>query len=279
MDSVIRVLRWLTPFTLMALAVCAGCGSPESRAAEAAENTSELAASAKQKQLWQDAADKGHAPGLERVPTVQNPVEQRKPPSQPGTSTPVPPQAVTIPPDVPSSIRILDFPPDPGKGYEGPATVVDVAGDRVHLDLGAKRILTVLARAGGRPIRLSAGETVSVTYLQRRGPRDQRTAIGILTANGFGIVQTAESSTNPVDLNVPLFNVNAKQRGSDPAEGVRIIAGPGLAPQDLKLGEIRTIGGVTVFVVGSAGIAKGAPAVPIEGRKPYALNVMVWKVP
>jgi len=278
MDSVIRGLRWLSPVTLMALAVCLGCGSPESRAAEAAESTSQLAASTKQKQLWQDAADNGHAPGLERVPKVQNPVEPRKQPSQPGTSTPVPPQAVTIPPDVPSSIRIVGFPSDPGKTYEGPATVVDAAGDRVQLDLGAKRILSILARAGGRPIRLTAGETVSVTYLQNRGPRDQRVSIGILTANGFGIVQAAESSDNPVDLKVPLFNVNAKQRGSDPAEGVRVIVAPGVAPEDLKPGEIKTIAGVTVFVVGSAGISKGAPAVPIEG-KPYALNVLVWKVP
>ena len=94
----------------------------------------------------------------------------------------------------------------------------------------------------------------------------------------FGIVQAAENGYNPIDFNVPLFNVNAKQLGSDPAAGIRIIAGPGIAPRTLKPGEVAQVGDVTVFVVGSAGIAKGAVPPPIDG-KPYALNVMVWKVP
>jgi hypothetical protein len=269
-------IRGTTIVTAISLAVLAGCRSPERRAAEAAKNTSRTAASADQRQLWQDVADKGTAPGLERVPVVQQPVEPRKRPTT-GGSAPVPAQPIAIPTGVQSSIRIVDYPAEPAKSYEGPATVIDATGDFIRLDLGSKRILSVLARAGGLPIRLTKGETVRVAYLSRRAPQEQHTVIGILTTAGEGIVQVAQAGDSAIDTNVPLFNLNAKQLVSEPGAPVQV-TGADAIPHKLRLGEIAKVGDAIVFIIGSAGVGQGPDVALIDG-KPYALNVLVWKVP
>ena len=267
-------LRQTTTLAAISLAILAGCKSSERRAAEAARNNSQLAASAEQKKLWQDVADKGAAPGLERVPVVQEPVERRQRPTG-GKSAPVPAQPITIPPAVLNSIRIVDYPAEPAKSYEGPATVVGTAGDLIRLDLGSKRSLSVLARVNKGSIPVAMGETVRVAYMSQRGPQDQHTVIGILTAAGAGIVNVVQAGLNPVTVNVPLFNITAKQ-GTQPTSLIGV-SGPNFSAQDMSPGAIATVGKVTVFIVGSAG-GQGPGVALIEG-KPYALNVMVWKVP
>src|SRR5215510_16255069 len=118
--------RWLAGF-LIAVTISPGCRrSAAAQAADAAKNSSQLAASKEQAQLWQTAADKG-SPGLERVPVAPEPIAKRRGQSPPGRSTPVPPQPVVIPPGVQSSIRIVGFPAQPNNSYEGAATVVDAA--------------------------------------------------------------------------------------------------------------------------------------------------------
>lgn len=271
-----RPSRWLTPVAVVALVVFPGCRSTESKAKEAAENTSQLAASSRQKQLWQDAADNANAPGLDRVPVDQEPVDRRQRPPA-GRSTPVPPQPITIPDGV-VSIRIVDFPLNPAQPHQGPANVLKADNGTIQLDLGAKRFLTVVARVGKNDL-VKAGQTVDVVYDSRRGPRDQRTVIGIRHPKGGpGIVQVAESrSDKPVTIDVPLFNITLQQSGTTPGSPV-LISGLGLTPDKLQSGETRQFGDITVFIVGSAGVGKGADVAQIEGN-PYALNVMVWKVP
>jgi hypothetical protein len=190
----------------------------------------------------------------------------------------VAPQPVTIPKRVQNAIRILDYPINPATSHDGPATVIDVSGDRIVVDLGSKRSLSMLARVAGRPVPVAAGETIRVAYQSRRDPKGQRSVIGIQNAAGAGIAHVMESSDNLMDIVVPLFAVNARQLGSEPNPPVRITVGGGGAPRDLQPGESAGVGDVTVFVIGSAGLAPGADAGQIEG-KPYALNVMVWKVP
>ena len=67
--------RWDASAGIIALALAVGCDSPERQAAEAARNSSEVAVTAEQKQLWQDAADRGDTPGLQRVPVLEDPVD------------------------------------------------------------------------------------------------------------------------------------------------------------------------------------------------------------
>ena len=67
----------MTSAVVIALAIAAGCRSSERQAAEAARNSSQVAVSPEQQQLWQEAAKEGATPGLERVPVPQEPVRSR----------------------------------------------------------------------------------------------------------------------------------------------------------------------------------------------------------
>ena len=258
--------------------IALGCGkSAEEKAAENAGQASNTAVSQNQKQLWQDVADKGGAPGLERVPVAPSPIDQRR--ATTGTqSVPVPPQPITLPRSVENTIRILDHPPNPAMSHDGSATVLVATGDTIQVDLGAKRTLSVLARLRGQPIPMPADRMVDVAYASRRGPTGQRSVIGIRVGSGAGIVHVMESSDDPLDIDIPLFNLHAKQLGSAPGSLIQMTGGPGVTPRELKPGAVMPVGDAIVFIVGSAGVTPGTDPGLIEGR-PYALNVMVWKLP
>ena len=267
--------RWLACVAI-GLTLSPGCtGCRKSAAEEAAETTARLSPTKEQAKLWQDAADNG-SPGLERVPIAQQPVQERRP-SPPVTSTPVPPQRITIPPRVVNAIRVVEFPAEPSKGYEGPATVVSTSGDEIRLDLGAKRFLTILARAGKNPIKVVNGEVVNVAYASHIDPLFQDVVIGIRTSAGAGIVEVVRAGPKPISVEIPLFNFSAQQLGTEPTSRIQI-SGPNLAARELSPGEMVDVGSYTVFIVGSAGVEKGANVAQID-ETPYALNVMVWKAP
>lgn len=241
-----------------------GCRpSPERQAAEAAQNVSEAAATKEQAQLWQDAAGRGDAPGLERVPVVQEPIRNRQAIQQPSPpSRPVPRQPVTIPKGVIAEIRILTYPKDPFANYAGPATVIDTTGDEIRVDLGAAGTLTLLARANFNPISLAANEVVQVAYLARQDPRVPDEAIAIRTAGGAGIAHVVRGGNQAVQLDVPLFGITAFQVDK-PGLPVQV-SGAGFKGEDFTSGQTKTAGDATVSVVGSV---------------PFTLNVMVWRNP
>ena len=262
---------------LIALAISMGCRpSAAEQSADAAESTSRLATSKEQAQLWNDAADRG-APGLDRVPAAPEPIQQRRASPPSGRSTSVPPQPITIPPGVVNAIRVIEFPAEPLKSYEGDATVVSTTDEQIRLELSPNRFLTILARVGKNPIPVVKGEVVRVAYASRVDPLSQDVVIGIRKSGGVGIVEVVRAGPKPVDAYIPLFNFTASQLGTEPTSPIRI-SGPNLAPQNISPGEMVNLGSFIVLVVGSAGVGKGADVAQIDGT-PYALNVMVWKVP
>ncbi|HVG55980.1 MAG TPA: hypothetical protein VM846_16185 [Vicinamibacterales bacterium] len=267
--------RWLAGVAI-ALTLSPGCrGCRQSAAEEAAETTARLSTTKEQAQLWQEAADKG-SPGLERVPIAQEPVQERRP-SPPVTSTPVPAQRIVIPLGVVNAIRVVEFPANPLTSYEGPATVMSTSGDEIRLDLGSKRFLTILARAGKNPIKVVKDEVVTVAYASRIDPLFQDVVIGIRTSGGTGIVEVVRAGPKPVEAKIPLFNFSAMQIGTEPTSPVRV-SGPNLVQREIKPGEMLDVGSYTIFIVGSAGVEKGADPAQVD-ETPYALNVLVWKVP
>jgi hypothetical protein len=274
-------LRRATPGVLLLLTIAAGCrSSSERQATAAAEKASQLAISEKQQQLWQEAADKG-APGLERVPVVQAPVSQRDRSAQVPPSTPKPPQTITIPPRVLSEIRILVFPANPFEPYAGPAkvTALDQKGEWIQLELGGMRgTLTVVARAGGKPLPLMMDEMVSVVYEERQDPQIPNELIAIQTAGGAGIAHVIRSDTSPVATVVPLFSTNIKQPPV-PGAALEFTAPGSLKPVSPGLGAPTLIGSdLAVLVLGNTRPPPKADVGPEDGA-PFAINVLVWKVP
>jgi hypothetical protein len=273
--------RWLTSVGLIALTVSVSCRpSAEKQAADAARNTSEAAASPQQKQLWQDAAKQGAAPGLERVPVVRDPVTKRQRIPAPTAQPQAPPTGtITIAQGVQSEIRILVYPNMPFESYTGPATVVgvDQNNERIQLNLGPRGTLTLLVRIGGQQLPLAKGETVNVSYQQRQNPQVPNDVIAIQKAGGAGIGHIIRGGTSPVQAVIPLFGITATQLAAQPGLPVQVM-GPALKPIDLTMGQTVPAGDVTVRLLGSTGVGPGTDVGLIEGS-PFTINVMVWKVP
>jgi len=256
-------VRRITSAGLVALVMAAGCRSSERQAAEAARNSSQVAVTEEQKQLWQDAAENAGAPGLQRVPVPQDPVRDRERPVIP--SNPVPPQPVTIPPEVISQIRIAGSPKGPLGDYKGPATVGEAKGDMIPLTLGSGATLTLLVRAGGKPLPVTKGDVVDVFYKNRQDPEVPDEAIAIRTKSGAGIAHVARAAPKVVDLTVPLFDVFAQQV-EEPGLPVSITALNFKDSATFSDGQTRPLGNLMVMVLGST-------------SSPFTLNVMVWRNP
>jgi hypothetical protein len=273
---------------IIVLAVAVGCQSSERKAAEAARNTSEVAASAEQKQLWQDAADKGLAPGLQRVPVVTDPVAARVRAQVPAAPpNPAPPQ-VTITAGVRNELRILVYPDNPFESYTGPATVTKIEqnGDLIHLELppakpsGKPRTLALLVRIDTKRLPVKVGEMVSVAYRVREDPQMPNDEIAIrITGGGAGIAHVIRGSkVRIMQSGIPLFGLNAAQADDQPGAPVQF-TGIGLKPIDLRMGQTGQVDvGVVARVLGSDAPGPGALPGLTEGA-PFTLNVMVWKVP
>jgi hypothetical protein len=256
-------VRRITSAGLVALVIAAGCRSSERQAAEAARNSSQVAVTAEQKQLWQDAAEKGDAPGLQRVPVPQDPVRDRERPVI--QSKPVPPQPITIPEEVVSQIRIVGSPKGPLGDYKGTATVGEAKEDTIPLTLGSGATLTLLVRAGGKPLPVAKGDVVDVFYKTRQDPDVPDEAIAIRTKSGAGIAHVAQAAPKVVGLTVPLFDVFAQQL-EKPGLPVSITALNFKDSATFSDGQIRSLGDLMVMVLGTT-------------SSPFTLNVLVWRNP
>jgi hypothetical protein len=270
---------------MIALAIAVGCRSPERQAAAAARDASEVAATPEQKQLWQDAADKGDAPGLQRVPIPQEPVIQRRPSQTPGAQPkPQPPPSITITPTVRNELRVVVYPVDPFERYTGPARVTKVEqnGDRIEVELppgaaGKPRTLALLVRIGSKPLPVKVGEMVDVAYQLRRDPQVPDDVIGIRNAAGAGIAHVMQGGKALVQAVIPLFGLNVGQTDNQPGAPVRF-TGASLKPIDLTTGQTSPVEGAMARVIGST----VPPVKPVPGLSegtPFNLNVMVWRVP
>ena len=245
----------MTSAALIVLVIGAGCRSSERQAVDA---SAEVAVSPAQKQLWQDAADKG-APGLERVPVPQEPVRSRERSAR--QSVPVPAQPVKVPAGVVNQIRILT-PHPKNPSFMGKATVVAANGNQIDINLGAAGILRVLARANGRPLPIAKGDVVDVFYRVSQVPEMPDDVIAIRNDTGAGIAQMVRSADGPVELLVPLFNVNLKQENQ-----------PGLPVS------VTALKGAPAFTTGQTTALDGDVRVLIVGTSRFTLNVMVWRNP
>jgi len=270
---------------VIALTIAVGCRSPEREAAAAARDVSEVAVTPEQKQLWQDAADKGDAPGLQRVPVVQDPVAQRTRSQVPG-GQPQPAPPITITPGTRHELRILVYPDDQYEIYTGPARVAKVEqnGDLIELQLppgaaGKPRTLALLVRIETKPLPVKVGEMVDVAYQLRRNPQVPNDVIAIRNSAGAGIGHVMQGANVLVQAVIPLFALNARQIDNQPTAPVQFTgAGVGPKPVDLTVGQTALVNGLTVRVLGSIVAPGKAPPGLTEGS-PFTLNVMVWRVP
>ena len=174
-----------------------------------------------------------------------------------------------------TALRIVAAPRVGPAGFSGEATVVDVAGERINLDLGQGRMLTFVARAEGSPIRTAIGDQVRVEYRVRSDPFDRQQVLAVRTRSGGGIVSVLESGTMPVTVSVPLFGLVARQVG----EAFR-----GTIDVDVRVGEdpaMRIKSGAIVRFRGLAVGLRASTARPNANRNtlegnPYSIDLVAW---
>ena len=239
------------------------------------DREAQLASTPDQQRLWREAGAKGIAPGLERLRAGERPVATRPSAQVAPQPVSVPLQGPSIPVGVTSQLRVLDTADATTEAYSGFATVRNITGDRVELDLGNQRSLTMLARAGGKPLSLTPRARVQVEYRPRGNIRTPREVVAIRTEDGNGIARAIESGSSPVTLNLPIFKLVATQL---PLRRVlvRVIDNNDREARSvLDQGQTTQVGGLTVTLVGSNAVTReGAGRIETV---PYSINLLVWR--
>ena len=261
----------------MACIVCAsfmaGCAR-QTINQQVTDREAQLASTPDQRRLWREAGSNGIAPGLERVPPAEKAVAAR--PNAQVAPRPVPLQGPSIPAGVTSQLRVLDTPNAPTEPYSGVATVSNISGDRVELELGNQRSLTMLARAGGKPLSLTPRTRVQVEYSPRGNIRVPREVMAIRTEDGNGIARAIQSGNSPVTLSLALFKLVATQQPPSRRVLVRVLDDNNReATSIMEQGQTAQIGGLTVTLVGSSAVT-GSGRGRIE-TAPYSINLLVWR--
>jgi hypothetical protein len=262
---------------LLALTVMSACQSRESKIAA---QLSKLATTPEQARLWQQAADQAQAPGLTNVEQADRPVATRQPSTGPNSSIQLQGTGL-IPANVTSAIRILATSGLQNGEFAGPAVVrdVDASGERLLLDLGNNRSVTLQARTGGRPLGVKRNDTVTVDYRAGEDGDNRRQIVAVRAPGGAGVARITETGSRPLTVSVPLFSLVATQYAAEPGRGVaaaRVDVHVGSEQRPLPAGASTQIGGVTVVIVANR-VPSTAPAARLVEGSPYALEIVVWQ--
>jgi hypothetical protein len=250
-----------------------GCArqTPPSDARGRAERVSEQAASPDQARLWREAAEKGTTAGIEQIVVPDRPIEGRVRVTLPSRG-PAVQAVVSLPSDIQGAARILAAPAE--GGFNGQAEVLKVDGERIELNLGPQGLLSIQARAGGRPLQIKAGERAQVDYRVRDDPYDRQQILALRTAGGDGVVTVLETGTKPVSVQVPMFRIAASQAGRPANGSMAVDVRVGDMRRTMTTGQIADFSGLTVGVRASSAFT-GADAFRVEGN-PYSIDLVAW---
>jgi hypothetical protein len=263
--------------TVILLAVTAGCGSEDAQkprdARSVAEAQSRLATTPEQSRLWQKAGDAEMAGGLDQIPVVEQPVTQRP---RITVADRKEPRAAPVSAPSPTGVRILAAPELPDGSFTGAAKVLRADGEQLDLDLGDKRILSLLVRAAGASLRATTGAFGRLDLRVRDDPHARREIIAVRLENGDGILSVIETGLEPVAVEVPLFELTARQVGEAKGNALPVEIRVGKESRTLTQGQTAEFPGsrIVVGVVSSVAYT-GAAAARAEGR-PFALGLKAW---
>jgi len=259
---------------ILGVALLTGCARitaarPPRDAKGTAERVADLAASPEQGRLWREAAAEDKAKGLEQVPTVEQPVQPRARATV--ATRPAASQSVEFPPSLVAGLRILAASGLGDGTFSGPALVRRSEKERLELDLGQGRTLTLIARVRGGPMRAQPGQRAQVFYSVNFDPLDRREIVALRIETGDGIASILETAKRPVRVQVPLFELAATQVGAPEGGTMRVEVRIGGRAQVLRQGQIVEFSesGLTVGLVASL-------ARETSDGNPYAIRLVIW---
>lgn len=260
---------------LPVLSACADRPVLPTTSADTARVMSGLAATPEQARLWQEAAGMP-ATGLEKMPPIERPVQQRARVTTPDRA--VKTQSVALAKDLQAGVRIINAPELKEGRFAGAVQVRHVDGERLALDLGEQRTLTLLARVRGKALQARDGQKAELDYRFRDDPFDRQQIFALKLDNGDGIISLLESGRKPVTVQLPLFELSASQVGEPTNNSMAVDVRVGKSHQTLTQGQIAEFPQERVSVGLVASVAHvGADAHRAEGN-PYAVHLVAWPV-
>lgn len=253
--------------------VLLGCQpSAPSETAGAAEAQAQLATDSTQARLWSERAGGAAGIDLERLAVDSLVVRSPTPALAPGISEQVIPTQA-FPESVVDAVVVHSAPEDVVP-FDGRATVTEVTGDFVTLDVGAGELLRIQARVGGRSLRLSPGEAAELSF--RQGDPTARDDVLSLRTEGEDFVYALVGSLEPVRITIENRGLVAAQVGSPDGNTMSVDVTLGRETQRLTPGaEAAFGGGLTVKVLASVAV-QGQAANVLPGR-PYRLELVAWR--
>jgi hypothetical protein len=260
------------PIALAALASCVReSGEKPADAKSMAKAQSRLATTPEQARLWEKAAGSDAAGGLEKLPVVENPVAPR--PRITVTDRKAPGVAAA-PTAAGTGVRILSVPQLPESGFTGAAKVLRVEGDRLELDLGNRRILSLEARAAGVSLRAATGGFGRLELRLREVPRSE--IIAVRLQDEEGVLSVLETGRQPLAVKIPLFELAARQVGDAKDNTMQVEVRVGTESKTLAQGQTAEfpLSRLTVGLVSSSA-RTGAAAARAEGM-PFAMRLLAW---
>jgi hypothetical protein len=262
----------------LAAGLCACSPNYERRqppVSDAAEQMSKLAANPKQAELWKQATGRANDQ-LTQLPVAARPVQAR--PKTGGPDKAVDSKTVALPQGQPNAVRILSIPELPGDSYSGPVKIARVEGERIDLDLGQSRTLSLLVRLRSGAVRAQPGDTAQLEVRRRTDPRDRAEILAFRAASGDGIVSVLESGKQPVTVRVPSFRLAASQVAKPENGTMPVQVSIGDERQVLQQGQIADFkrAGMRVGVVASMAVT--GEDVNREEGNPYAIRLLAWPV-
>lgn len=244
----------------------------------AAEGMSTLVADAKQAELWKQAAARQDR-DISLFKVSEKPVRTRQkvvPASQPIFATGRP---ATLSAQQPNAVRVLAAPDSADAAFTGTATIKSIDGERVELDLGNGRTLSLLLRVQSGGLRTKPGETVQIEWRTRQEPEDRMDILAILTPAGQGIVSVLDGAKKPVTVQVPLFRLTAAQTGTPERGSMPVEVSVGDEKQTLRQGQISEFKSARLAIGIVSSLAVTGEDVNREEGNPYAIRLLAWPVP
>jgi len=239
-----------------------------------AEAQSQLAATPEQARLWKEAVEKAAASGLEKAPLAEHPVAPRQ--RVVAQNRVAQGKPFQFPRELVAGIRVVSAPAVDGDRFSGTAQVVRAEGEQLELDLGQRRILTLVARARGGPLRARVGEKTELDYRVKEDPFERRLILALRMENGDGVMSVLESGRKPVSVPIPMFDLSAMQVGKPEKNVMDVEVRVGRERKVLAQGQVAEFPGsrLTVGLVASVAYT-GADVYRAEGN-PYAIQLVAW---
>lgn len=259
----------------LALAACAESAEEQQQAAveQPSATMAELAVDPQQKQLWEQAAQRGDESVLSEALVAGGAVTVREPVRVDDTRLEARPQPFPL--DLATAFALVEVSPTLPMTYDGDVRVVTVDEEFLTLELDKDQRLIAQAKVRGGTLNATEGETARLLW--RQGDPFARDDVFALATEQDVFGRALVGGDSPVRVDLPPLGLVAAQTDQPAGNVMPVDVTVAGETQRLQPGEEAQFdqAGVTVRVVASVAV-QGEAANALPGR-PYRLELLGWR--